>query len=113
MIIFLLLCYFISKTARHIVQFIFILQISILKLSRIPKIEKFRGDSGADFKIWITQFEGHLRALEIENDKRLDILFCCVEGTACPDLCNLRTPNDSITYAKVKDEFKQRFCRDQ
>ena len=57
-----------SKTARHIVQFIFILQISILKMSKIPKIEKFRGDSSADFKIWITQFEGHLRALEIEND---------------------------------------------
>ena len=54
-----------------LVQFTFILQISIFKMSRIPKIEKFRGDNSVDFKIWITQFEGHLRVLEIENDKRL------------------------------------------
>ena len=39
-------------------------------MSRIPKIEKFRFDNSADFKIWITQFEGHSRALEIENDKK-------------------------------------------
>ena len=57
------------------IQFIFILQISILKMSRIPKIEKFRGDSSADIEIWINQFKGHLRASEIENDKRLDVLF--------------------------------------
>ena len=36
-------------------------------MSRIPKTEKFRGDNSADLKISITQFEGHLRALEIEN----------------------------------------------
>ena len=39
-------------------------------MSRIPKLEKFRGDNIMDFKIWITQFEGHLRALETENDKK-------------------------------------------
>ena len=71
-------------------------------MSRIPKIKKFRGDSSTDFKIWITQSEGHLRALEIENDKRLDILFCC-----------LRAANANITYAQVKDEFEQRFCGDE
>ena len=64
-----------SQTARHMIQFIFILQISILKMSRILKIEKFRGDSSADIEIWINQFKGHLRASEIENDKRLDVLF--------------------------------------
>ena len=37
------------------------------------------------------QFEGHLRALEIENDKRLDILLCHLEGTAFFQLYNLRT----------------------
>ena len=40
-------------------------------MSRIPKIEKFRGDNSADFKIWITQFEGYLRALDLENDKKV------------------------------------------
>ena len=40
-------------------------------MSGLPKIEKLRGE----LKIWITKFEGHLRALEIENDKRLDIFF--------------------------------------
>ena len=40
-------------------------------MSGIPKIEKLRGD----LKIWITKFEGHLIAPEIENDKRLDIFF--------------------------------------
>ena len=82
-------------------------------MSRIPKIEKFRFDNSTDFKIWITQFEGHLRALEIENDKRLDILFCCLEGTAFSHLCNLRTANANIAYAQVKDEFEQRFCGDE
>ena len=37
-------------------------------MSRIPKIKKFRGDSNTDFKVWITQFEGHLREDETEND---------------------------------------------
>ena len=59
------------------------------------------------------QFEGHLKALEIENDKRLDILYCCLEGTAFSHLCNLRTANANITYAQVKDEFEQRFCGDE
>ena len=34
------------------------------------------------------QFEVHLRATETENDKRLDILFCCLERTAFSHLCN-------------------------
>ena len=82
-------------------------------MSRIPKIEKFRGDNSADFKIWIAQSEGHWRALENENDKRLDIFFCCSEGTAFSHLCNLRAANANITYAQVKYEFEQRFCRDE
>ena len=82
-------------------------------MSRIPKIEKFRGDSYMDFKIWIPQFERHLRALEIENDKKLDILFCCVEGTVFPYLYNLRAADANITYAQIKDEFEQRFCGDE
>ena len=44
------------------------LEISILKMSRTPKTEKLKGDNSADSKMWITQFEGYLRALEIEND---------------------------------------------
>ena len=82
-------------------------------MSRIPKIEKFSGDSYMDFKIWIPQFEGHLRALEIENDKKLDILFCCVEGTVFSYLYNLRAADANITYAQIKDEFEQRFCGDE
>ena len=54
-----------------IVQFTFILQISILKMSRILTNEKFRGDNRAVSKIWITQCEGHLSALEIENEKKI------------------------------------------
>ena len=82
-------------------------------MSRIPRIEKFRGDSYMDFKIWIPQFEGHLRALEIENDKKLDILFCCVEGTVFSYLYNLKAADANITYAQIKDEFEQRFCGDE
>ena len=80
-------------------------------MSRIPKIEKFKRDNRADFKIWITQFEGHLRALEIENDKMLDY-FLLFKRTAFSHLSNLRTANANITYAQVKDEFEQRFCGD-
>ena len=79
-------------------------------MSRIPKIEQLK--RGADFKMWITQFEGHLRALETENDKRLDILLSCLEGTAFSYLNNLRIANANITYAQVKEEFEQRFCGD-
>ena len=81
-------------------------------MSRIPKIEKFKGDNRADFKIWITQFEGHLRALEIENDKMLDYFVLLFKRTAFSHLSNLRTANANITYAQVKDEFEQRFCGD-
>ena len=51
---------------------------------RKPKNEKFRGDNSMDFKIWFTQFEGHLRAHEIENDESLAVLLCCVEGLLFP-----------------------------
>ena len=53
----------------------------VLNMSKIPKIEKFRGDNSIDFKVWITQFEVHPKALQIANEKRLDFLFCCLEGT--------------------------------
>ena len=53
------------------------------------------------------------RALKIENDKRLDILFCCLEGTGFSLSCNLRTTYANITYANVKDEFEQRFFLDE
>ena len=82
-------------------------------MSKIPKIEKFRADISMDFKIWITQFEGHLKALEIENDKSSVILCCCLEGTAVSHLCSLRAANVNITYAQVKYEFVQRFCGDE
>ena len=59
------------------------------------------------------QFQGHFRELEIENDERLDIFFCYLEGTAFSHLCNLRTANANITYVQVKDEFEQRFCGDE
>ena len=62
-------------------QFTFIQQISILKISRIPKIENSEVMTVRILKYGL-QFEGHLRALETENDKRLDILFCYLEGTA-------------------------------
>ena len=61
----------------------------------------------------MTQFERHLRGLEIENDKRLDISFCCFEGTAFSHLCNFIAANANITYAQVKDELEQRFCGDE
>ena len=69
---------------------------------KIPKIEKSRGNPSADLKYGL-QFEGYLRALEIENDKRLDILLCYLEETAFPHLCNLRTDNANIIYVQVKD----------
>ena len=40
-------------------------------MSRILTNEKFRGDNRAVSKIWITQCEGHLSALEIENEKKI------------------------------------------
>ena len=89
------------------------MQLNILKMSRIPKIEKFRADSYMDFKIWIPQFERHLRALEIENYKKLYILFYCVEGTVFSYLYNLRVADANITSAQIKDEFEQRFCGDE
>ena len=82
-------------------------------MSRILTNEKFRGDNRAVSKIWITQCEGHLRALEIENEKRLDILLCCLEGSPFSYLRKLRTANTNITYAQVKDESEQRFCGDE
>ena len=82
-------------------------------MSKIPKIEKFKGDNSIDFKLWITQFEVHLKALVIEDEKRLDILFCCIEGTAFSYLCNLRAANENITYQQTKVEFERRFCGEE
>ena len=80
-------------------------------MSKIPKI--IQGDISTDLKKWISQFERHLRALEIENDKSSDILYSCLEGTALSHLCSLRVANANITYVQVKNEFVQRFCRDE
>ena len=40
-------------------------------------------------------------------------MFCCLEGTAFSDLCNLRAANANNTYGQVNDEFKERLCGDE
>ena len=82
--------------------------------SRIPKIEKFRGDNAQNFATWIKQYEAHCVAVGVTDAKKLDTLLCCVEGTAFTYLCELRdAEGDPPTYAAVKTAFMTNFCGDE
>ena len=80
-------------------------------MSKLPKLEKFKGDQSQNFAIWIKQFEAHCAAATIAEGKKLDTLLCCVEGTAFTYLCDLKEDEENpATYANVKAAFQQRFC---
>ena len=80
-------------------------------MSKLPKVEIFKGDQSQNFAIWIKQFEAHCAAATIAEGKKLDTLLCCVEGTAFTYLCDLKEDEENpATYANVKAAFQQRFC---
>ena len=75
-------------------------------MSKLPKVEKFKGDNTQNFKIWIKQFEAHCSAATVTDGKKLDTLQCCVEGTAFSYLCDLKEDEENVaTYATVKAAF--------
>ena len=79
--------------------------------AKIPKIEKFKGDNDQNFNVWIRQFESHLAASGVVEDKKLDTLLCCVNGTAFSYLCELKDDTtNQATYASAKTAFAARFC---
>ena len=81
--------------------------------SKIPNhIQKFRGDNLQSFKDWIAQFEAHITALNIANDKKIPTLLCCIESTAFSVLSEFLAANDQATYAQAKEHLTTRFCGD-
>ena len=80
-------------------------------MSKLPKVEIFKGDQSQNFAIWIKQLEAHCAAATIAEGKKLDTLLCCVEGTAFTYLCDLKKDEENpATYANVKSAFQLRFC---
>ena len=79
-------------------------------MSKLPKVEKFKGDNTQNFAIWIKQFEAHCTALTVADARKLDTLQCCVEGTAFSYLCDLKEDeNNQATYNTVKTAFEAKF----
>ena len=51
--------------------------------NQIPShIMKFKGDNNQSFSEWISQYEAHVTALGVKDDKKISTLLCCLESTA-------------------------------
>ena len=75
-------------------------------MSKIPKIAKFRGDNGQSWVTWIAEYEAHVRALGVANNKFRDILLCSTESTAFTFLAQKISDDNNISYNNVKIEMK-------
>ena len=80
-------------------------------MSKIPKITKFRGDNNQSWVTWIAEFEAHVKALGVTENKYRDILLCSTESTAFTFLAQ-KIFDDTISYNNVKVEMKRRFFED-
>ena len=71
-------------------------------MPKIPNIPRFRGDNDTSFDQWCLHFESQLKALGVADDKRKDLLLCCMEGTAFTFVSKTVLDTPTIEYGALK-----------
>ena len=82
--------------------------------AKIPlHMKKFTGDNTQNWIHWMTQFEVHCSAVDVDAGKRLPTLLCCLENTAFSLVSNLVIAEAATTYDEAKENLKIRFCGEE
>lgn len=82
-------------------------------MTKIPNIQKFKGDNRASFKDWKLQFEAQLAVLEIEDDKRKEVLLCCTEGGAFQTIVAFMSANANATYTDIINHLNTKYSGEE
>ena len=82
-------------------------------MPKLPKIEKFRGDTEQSFATWIKQFEAQCVVLEVdqENEKKKwrDLLLVTTEGDAFETVSTAIVADANITYIVLKATLSTKY----
>ena len=78
-------------------------------MSRIPNIQKFRGDNSQSYLNRIRQFEAQLAANGIEDNRKRDVLLCCCDEAAFTILSSEIANDNEFTYQDAKDLLERTY----
>ena len=67
-------------------------------MPKIPSMTKFKGDNEVSFNKWILRFEAQSDALDVENNKKRQVLLCCLEDSAFTLASQRITTENGITH---------------
>ena len=78
-------------------------------MPKIPSIKKFKGDNEISFQKWILQFNAQIAALGVGNDKRRQVLLCCLDDSAFSAASEAIGADANVTYDNLVDVLKTAF----
>ena len=78
-------------------------------MTKIPSIKKFIADNEVSFNEWILQFETQSDALGVENNKKGQVLLCCLEDSAFTIASQKINAVNDITYDNLKAALAEAF----
>ena len=82
-------------------------------MTKIPNIQKFKGDNQTSFKDWKLQFEAQLAVLGIGDDKKKEVLLCCTEGGAFQTVVAFLAANIAATYEEVANHLTTKYSGEE
>ena len=80
-----------------------------MKMPKIPSMTKFKGDNEVSFNKWILRFEAQSDALDVENNKKRQVLLCCLEDSAFTLASQRINTENDITYDNLKAALAEAF----
>ena len=81
----------------------------ILNIPKIPSIKKFKGDNEVSFNKQTLQFETQSGALGVENNKKRQVLLCCLKDSAFTLASQRINAENDITYYNLKAALVETF----
>ena len=81
----------------------------MVKIPKIPSIKKFKGDNEVSFNKWILQSEAQSDALGVENNRKRQVLLCCLEDSAFTLASQRINAANNITYDNLKAALAEAF----
>ena len=87
-------------------------------MPKIPSIKKLKGDNEISFQKWILQFNAQIAALGVGNDKRRQVLLCCLDDSAFSAASEAIGADANVTYGSLVDmiskyQMEINKCEDQ
>ena len=81
-----------------------------MNVPKTPSIKKFKGDNEVSFNKWILQFKAQSETLGVENNRKRQVLLCCLEDSAFTLASQRINVANNITYDNLKAALAEAFC---